>query len=93
MKDSLSITDASKASGFSQRQLRTYEARGYIDPPLRIRCGEIRYRRYTFENIENIKIFKSYLDQGFTLPVAANKAAAQKKFEKKEVDDNVKVTE
>ena len=79
MKDSLSITDASKASGFSQRQLRSYEARGYIDPPLRIRCGEIRYRRYSKENIENIKVFKSYLDQGFTLPVSAQKASEHKK--------------
>ncbi len=76
MKDSLSIADASKKTRLSQRQLRNYEARGYIDQPLRIRCGEIRYRRYTPENIENIKIFKSYLDQGFTLSVAAAKTAA-----------------
>jgi len=75
MKDSKSIADCSKETGLSQRQLRNYEARGYIDPPLRITCGEIRYRRYTPENIENIKIFKSYLDQGFTLPVAATKTA------------------
>ncbi|MDA3790187.1 MAG: hypothetical protein PF503_17055 [Desulfobacula sp.] len=37
---------------------------------------EIRYRRYTPENVENIKIFKIYLDQGFTLPIAASKTAA-----------------
>ena len=82
MKDSLSIADASKATFLTQRQLRSYEARGYIDQPLRIRCGEIRYRRYTPENIENIKIFKTYLDQGFTLPVAAAKTAA---YQEKEV--------
>lgn len=75
MKDSLSIADASKVTRLSQRQLRNYEARGYIDQPLRIRCGEIRYRRYTPENIENIKIFKTYLDQGFKLPIAAAKTA------------------
>jgi len=75
MKNSLSISDASRVTQLSQRQLRNYEARGYIDEPLRIRCGEIRYRRYLPENIENIKIFKSYLDQGFTLPVASAKAA------------------
>ncbi len=75
MKDSLSISDCSKKTGFSQRQLRNYEARGYIDEPLRIRCGSIRYRRYQPENVENIKIFKNYLDQGFTLPVASAKAA------------------
>lgn len=82
MQNSLSISDASQTTGFSQRQLRTYEARGYIDPPLRITCGEIRYRRYTKENLENIKIFKSYLDQGFTLPVAATKAAKEQGKEK-----------
>ena len=75
MRDSKSIADCSKETGFSQRQLRSYEARGYIDPPLRITCGEIRYRRFTPENIENIRIFKTYLDQGYTLPVASAKAA------------------
>lgn len=79
MKDSLSIADASRATGFSQRQLRNYELRGYIDPPLRIRCGEISYRRYTNENLENIKTFKTYLNQGFTLPVSAQKASEHKK--------------
>ncbi len=83
MKDSLSIADCSKKTGFSQRQLRNYETRGYIDEPLRIRCGEIRYRRYLPENIENIKIFKSYLDQGFTLPIAASKTAAHQAREVK----------
>ncbi|MCD4675943.1 MAG: MerR family transcriptional regulator [Desulfobacula sp.] len=76
MKDSKSIADCSKETGLSQRQLRNYETRNYIDPPLRITCGEIRYRRYTPENIENIKVFKSYLDLGFTLPVAAAKTEA-----------------
>jgi len=75
MKDSLGIADCSKKTGFSPRQLRNYEARGYIDPPQRIVCGEIRYRRYLSENVESIKIFKSYLDQGFTLSVASAKAA------------------
>jgi DNA-binding transcriptional MerR regulator len=41
MKDSLSIADCSKRTGFSQRQLRNYETRGYIDEPLRIRCGRL----------------------------------------------------
>ena len=73
MLKTYSIADCSKKTGFSQRQLRNYEARDYIAPPQRITCGEIRYRRYSEFNIENIKIFKSYLDQGFTLTVAAAK--------------------
>jgi len=75
MKKSKGIADCSKETGCSQRQLRNYEARGYIKPPVRITCGEIRYRRYTRENIEEIKIFKGFVDQGFTLPIAAAKTA------------------
>ena len=77
MIKTLSISDCSKVTGFSQRQLRNFELRGYIDSPQRIVCGEIRYRRYTDENVENIKVFKTYLDQGFTLKVSAAKTAAQ----------------
>ena len=75
MKNSLSISDASRATGFSQRQLRNHESRGYINPSIRITCGMIKYRRYTPEHVQEIKIFKSYLDQGYRLPVAAAKAA------------------
>ncbi|MBT4526295.1 MAG: MerR family transcriptional regulator [Deltaproteobacteria bacterium] len=75
MKDSLGIADASKESCCSARQLRNYEARGYIKPPVRITCGEIRYRRFSKENLKEIKIFKSFVDQGFTLPVASAKTA------------------
>jgi len=58
MKEIKGIADASKEIRCSQRQLRNYEDRGYINPPARIRCGEIRYRRYTDENIREIKTFK-----------------------------------
>ena len=73
MEETLSIADASKEIGCSQRQLRNYEARGYITPPVRITCGEVRYRRYNKENIKEIKIFKNFVDQGYTLPVVAQK--------------------
>ncbi len=76
MLKTYSIADCSKKTDFSQRQLRNYEARGYIDPPQRITCGEIRYRRYSDADIESLKIFKTYLDQGFTLSFAAAKTAA-----------------
>ena len=76
MYKTLSISDCSKVTGFSQRQLRNFELRGYIDSPERITCGEIRYRRYSDANVKDLKIFKTYLDQGFTLSVAAAKTAA-----------------
>jgi DNA-binding transcriptional MerR regulator len=37
MKDSVSIGDASRETDLSQKQLRTYEAKGYIEPPEKIR--------------------------------------------------------
>jgi len=75
MRDSKSIADCSRETGCTQRQLRNYEARGYIAHPERITCGEIRYRRFSKENIKEIKIFKNFVDQGFTLKVSAAKTA------------------
>jgi DNA-binding transcriptional MerR regulator len=77
MKDSLSISDASIQTGLSQKQLREYEAKGYIKEPIKIRCGAIQYRRYSPEHIEEIKIFAKYKNQGFTLPIASSKAYAE----------------
>jgi len=74
MKDSLSISDASSATGLSQKQLRDYEAKGFISDPIKIRCGSIQYRRYSPKHIKSIKVFKNYVDQGYTLPVSSQKA-------------------
>ena len=75
MKETKGIADASKETGCSQRQLRNYEFRGYINPPVRITCGEIRYRRFSKQNLNEIKIFKDFVVQGYTLPVASTKTA------------------
>jgi len=85
MEKTISISDASQTTGLSQKQLRTFQARGYIIPPQRIKSGEISYRRYTEENVENLKAIKRFIDEGYTLPVASKKA-----FEAmgKEVDAN-----
>ena len=74
MRDTVSISDASKETDFSERQLRSFEARGYIEAPLKVRCGSIQYRRYTPEHIQAIKIFKKYLDQGYKLAFASQRA-------------------
>ena len=42
MKDSISISDASAETGLSQKQLREYEAKGFINTPLKVRCGAIQ---------------------------------------------------
>ena len=74
MQETVSISDASKETNFSERQLRSFEARGYIEAPIKVRCGSIQYRRYTPEHIQAIKIFKKYLSQGFKLAFASMKA-------------------
>lgn len=74
MNETVSISEASEKTGLSQRQLRTYEAKGYIETPVKIRSGAFGYRRYTPEHIQQIKIFKSFLDQGYTLRTASIKA-------------------
>jgi len=73
MEETVSISDASKETGFSERQLRSFEKRGYIETPLKVRCGSICYRRFTPEHIQAIKIFKKYLDQGYKLTFASQK--------------------
>jgi DNA-binding transcriptional MerR regulator len=74
MEKTKSTADASKITGFTPRQLRSHEAKGYISEPERITCGDIQYRRYTPQHITEIKRFKNYLDQGFTLAAASKKA-------------------
>jgi DNA-binding transcriptional MerR regulator len=82
MNETVSISEASEKTGLSQRQLRTYEAKGYIETPVKIRSGAFGYRRYTPEHIQQIKIFKSFLDEGFTLKSASEKAKEAKNYVK-----------
>jgi len=82
MENTISISDCSRLTGLSQKKLRTFESRGYINPPKRITCGAISYRRYTQENIRNLEVFKKFIDEGYTLPVAAKKAFEDMKKEK-----------
>ncbi len=77
MKNSISISDAAIQTGLSQKQLREYEAKGFINKPFKVQCGKIRYRHYSPEHIKEIKIFAKYKNQGFTLPIAASKAYAE----------------
>lgn len=74
MKNSLSISDAAIQTGLSQKQLREYEAKGFINKPFKVQCGKIKYRHYSPEHIRKIKIFAKFKNQGFTLPIASIKA-------------------
>ena len=79
MKNTVSIGDASRLTGLSQKQIRTFEERGYIIPPIRITSGKLNYRRFTEDNIKNLKALKQFIDEGFTLPAASKKAMEELK--------------
>ena len=69
-----SIGDTAKLSGASQKQIRNWEARGYIPEADRVVSGDRAYRRFTPEQVEIIRSIKNYLDEGFTLQAAAEKS-------------------
>jgi DNA-binding transcriptional MerR regulator len=69
-----SIGDAAKMAGATQKQIRNWEASGFIPLAERLVCGERAYRRFTMDDVETIRKIKDYLDEGFTLSSAVNKA-------------------
>jgi DNA-binding transcriptional MerR regulator len=70
-----SIGDTARMTGgVSQKQIRNWEARGYIPKAARLICGDRAYRRFTKLQIEVIKKIKKYLDQGYTLAKSAELA-------------------
>ena len=73
-KKTFSIGDTAKMSGVSQKQLRNWEAREYIPTVDRVVSGDRAYRRFTMDDVETIRKIKDYLDEGFTLSSAVNKA-------------------
>ena len=73
-KITYSIGDTSKMTGVSQKQIRNWEACGYIPEAERIVCGERAYRRFTQDQVNVIREIKEYLDQGYTLKHASRLA-------------------
>jgi len=69
-----SIGDTAKIAGVSQKQLRNWEARGYISPPIRIVCGLRAYRHYTEKQVKQIQAMKKLMDEGYALPFASRMA-------------------
>ena len=72
-----SIGDTAKMSGASQKQIRNWEDRGYIPKAYRVVSGDRAYRRFSRKQVELISRIKGFLDEGFTLPAAAEKAAGE----------------
>jgi DNA-binding transcriptional MerR regulator len=76
-KKTFSIGDTAKMTGATQKQLRNWEASGFIPLAERLVCGERAYRRFTMDEVETIRKIKDYLDEGFTLSSAVNKATGK----------------
>ena len=72
--NTFSIGDTSEMTGVSQKKIRHWESRGYIPEAARSVCGERAYRRFTQQQVDAIRKVKEYLDQGYSLLAAANKA-------------------
>ena len=73
-KKTFSIGDTAKMAGATQKQIRHWEASGFIPLAERLVCGERSFRRFTMDDVETIRKIKDYLDEGFTLSSAVNKA-------------------
>ncbi len=74
IKAPFSIGDTARMTGVTRKQIRNWEARGYIPDAYRVVCGERAYRYFTADQIETIRKIKSYLDQGYTLAHASKMA-------------------
>ncbi len=69
------IGEVSKQTQVSQRQLRFWEEQSYIQPE-RVVCGDRAYRQYSSGDIRLIGTIKQYLDEGYQLKAAVEKAKA-----------------
>ena len=79
-----SIGDTSKISGASRKQIRNWEARGHIPKADRVQYGDRAYRRFNLKQVELISKIKKLLDEGYTLPAAAEKAKIENLQHRKE---------
>ena len=71
---SYSIGDTSMMTGASKKQIRNWEAKGYIPTADRVISGDRAYRRFSLKQVELISRIKSFLEEGYTLPAAAEKS-------------------
>ena len=74
-----SIGNVATMTGASIKQIRNWEARGYIPDADRIQYGDRAYRRFSLKQVELISKIKDLRDDGYTLPAAADKAAGGNK--------------
>ena len=74
VQKTFTIKEAARVSGVSEKKIRHWESKNYIPTAPRIICGERTFRQYTESDFDLLIRIKEYLDQGFTLTAAAEKA-------------------
>ena len=74
-----SIGETARLCGVTEKQIRHWEEKHHIPNAQRVICGERSYRQFTEEEFKLIRKIKEYLDEGYTLSVAAMKANGEKK--------------
>ncbi|MFQ5628917.1 MAG: MerR family transcriptional regulator [bacterium] len=62
-----------KQLGISLRQLYYWELKGIVQPRV-ISKGSREFKRFSLEDIETLKMVKTYLDEGYTLTSAVERA-------------------
>jgi len=82
-----SIGEAARICGVTEKQIRHWEQKGHIPTLQRVICGKRSYRQFTEEGFKLIRRIREFLDEGFTLPVAAKKADAEAKNRTEDKDN------
>jgi DNA-binding transcriptional MerR regulator len=72
--ETYSIGETARLTGVSEKQLRNWERSKYIPELDRIIYGDVAYRRFDTEQVRLIQEIKKYLDDGYTLSAASQKA-------------------
>ena len=81
-KNYYGLSEAARLCGVKPKQLLYWEEKNYIPAPDRIELGEVAHRQFGDKDLRLIRAIKGLLDDGFTLPAAAEKAAAARSTEK-----------
>lgn len=82
MKNSYSIGDVSLMTKVSEKKIRYWQEKNYLENVQRVVCGKRAYRVFSMDQVEFIKRIKFYLDKGYTLPVSAEKTRSDFKGDK-----------
>lgn len=69
----LGIGDIASATGVSQRQLRYWEKKGYIQPDEGSEGH--RHRKYAYRTLIKVSMIQSYVESGYTLGMAVEKSS------------------